>query len=109
VPALLRGSVNFLASYSYSLYLIHNTALILVLEHIRTQSAWTRVAIAVIAAHSCAYLLYLAFERHYRIVGRWLRPKFERALVPRGVTRLTTTAAAEIVARGTAAAPRQEP
>lgn len=79
-PAVLRGSVNFLASYSYSLYLIHNTALILVLEHVRTRSTWTHVAIAVIAAHSCAYFLYVMFERHYRIVGRWLRPKFERVL-----------------------------
>jgi len=107
-PAVLRGSVNFLASYSYSLYLIHNTALIIVLEQVRTENAWTHVAIAVIAAHSCAYLLYLAFERHYRIVGRWLRPKFERALAPRGKPQPTTTAAAEIVASGTAAATRQE-
>jgi peptidoglycan/LPS O-acetylase OafA/YrhL len=110
-PAMLRGSVNFLASYSYSLYLIHNTMLIIVLEHVPTQmtgeNAWTRVAIAVIAAHSCAYLLYLAFERHYRIVGRWLRPKFERLLAPRGM-QSTTTAAAELVASGTAAATRQE-
>ncbi len=107
VPALLRGSVNFLASYSYSLYLIHNTALIIVLENVRTQNAWTHVAIAVIAAHSCAYLLYLAFERHYRIVGRWLRPKFERVLAPRGASQ-TTTAAADLVAGGPAAASRQE-
>lgn len=109
VPAVLRRSVNFLASYSYSLYLIHNTVLIIVLERIHTESAWTRVAIAVIAAHGCAYLLYLAFERHYRIVGRWLRPKFERALAPRGASQPIVTAAAEIVASGTAAAPRQEP
>ena len=108
-PTVLRGSVNFLASYSYSLYLIHNTVLILVLEQVRTENAWTHVAIAVIAAHSCAYLLYLAFERHYRVVGRWLRPKFERGLAPRGTPQSsTTTAAAEIVAGGTAAATRQE-
>jgi peptidoglycan/LPS O-acetylase OafA/YrhL len=106
-PAALRGSVNFLASYSYSLYLIHNTVLIIVLENVRTQSAWTHVAIAVIAAHSCAYLLYLAFERHYRVVGRWLRPKFERALTPNGALQ-STTAAAELVASGTTAATRQE-
>lgn len=105
--AALRGSVNFLASYSYSLYLIHNTVLIVVLENIRTQSAWTHVAIAVVAAHGCAYLLYITFERHYRIVGRWLRPKFERVLAPRGVSQ-STTAASELVAGGPAAASRQE-
>jgi peptidoglycan/LPS O-acetylase OafA/YrhL len=109
VPALLRGSVNFLASYSYSLYLIHNTVLIIVLENIRTESAWTHVAIAVIAAHGCAYLLYVTFERHYRVVGRWLRPKFERVMAPRGLIQPIPNAAAEIVASGTAAAPRQEP
>lgn len=107
-PAMLRGSVNFLASYSYSLYLVHNTALIVVLEHVSTQSTWAHVAIAVLAAHGCAYLLYLAFERHYRVVGRWLRPKFERALAPYRAPQ-SATAAAGLVARGTAAATRQEP
>lgn len=105
--AALRASVNFLASYSYSLYLIHNTVLIIVLENIRTPSAWIHVAIAVVAAHGCAYLLYIAFERHYRIVGRWLRPKFERVLAPRGLLQ-SRTAAADLVASGPAAASRQE-
>lgn len=103
--AALRGSVNFLASYSYSLYLIHNTVLIIVLENIRTRSVWAHVVIAVVTAHSCSYLLYITFERHYRIVGRWLRPKFERVFTPRGVSRSTT---AELVAGGPAAASRQE-
>lgn len=106
-PAVLRGSVKFLASYSYSLYLVHNTALIIVLENVKTQSAWTHVAIAVIAAHSCAYLLYLAFERHYRVVGRWLRPKLERMLAPASAPE-PATAAAELVAGGPAVARRQE-
>lgn len=97
VPRVVRGSVNFLASYSYSLYLVHNTVLIIVLENVRTQSAWTHVAIAVIAAHVCSYLLYVTFERHYRIVGRWLRPKFERALAPRGTAR-SSSAAADLIA-----------
>jgi peptidoglycan/LPS O-acetylase OafA/YrhL len=73
---------SFLASYSYSLYLVHNTALIIVLEHLDTASGWVRVMAGVVLAHCCAYLLYLAFERHYRTVGRWLRPRFERALRP---------------------------
>lgn len=92
-PAVLRQSVNFLASYSYSLYLIHNTVLILVLEHVRTENTWIHVAIAVVAAHCCSYLLYVTFERHYRIVGRWLRPKFERALAPRSAAQASPVAA----------------
>jgi peptidoglycan/LPS O-acetylase OafA/YrhL len=78
-PSVLCGSVNSLASYSYSLYLIHNTVLIIVLERVSTKNGWAHVAIAVAAAHAASYLLYVAFERHYRIVGRWLRPMFERA------------------------------
>ncbi|MBL8267456.1 acyltransferase family protein [Steroidobacter sp.] len=107
VPGVLRGSVNFLASYSYSLYLIHNTVLILVLEQVRTEHSWLHIAIAVIAAHGCAYLLYVTFERHYRVVGRWLRPKFERVLAPRGASPISS-AAADLVAGGPAAASRQE-
>jgi peptidoglycan/LPS O-acetylase OafA/YrhL len=107
VPTALRGSVKFLASYSYSLYLIHNTVLILVLEHVTIERTWVKVAIAVVAAHGCAYLLYLTFERHYRIVGRWLRPKFERALAPRADA-LTTPVAADLVTGGPAAASQQE-
>lgn len=101
VPTALRGSVKFLASYSYSLYLIHNTVLILVLEHVTIERAWVKVAIAVVAAHGCAYLLYLTFERHYRIVGRWLRPKFERALAPRSDAS-TAPVPADLVAGGPA-------
>lgn len=106
VPGVLRGSVNFLASYSYSLYLIHNTVLIIVLENVRVESPWLHVAIAVVAAHGCAYMLYVAFERHYRIVGRWLRPRFERALKARGA--LQPSAAVDLVTGGPAAASRQE-
>ena len=106
-PAALRGSMNFLASYSYSLYLVHNTALIVVLENVNTQQAWSHVAIAVVAAHVCSYLLYIAFERHYRIVGRWLRPKFERVLRPRGASQ-PIKAAAHLSASGSTAAKRQE-
>ena len=106
-PAVLRSSVNVLASYSYSLYLIHNTALILVLENVRTQNAWLHVAIAVIAAHSCAYLLYVTFERHYRVVGRWLRPKFERALAFPDRTQAKPVAAGGVANSPAAAGPQE--
>lgn len=110
-PSLLRGSVKFLASYSYSLYLIHNTVLILVLEHVnfiaQGERTWVSVVIAVVAAHGCAYLLYLAFERHYRIVGRWLRPKFERVLARRA-SEATVPVAADLVAGSATVASQQE-
>jgi len=68
------------ASYSYSLYLLHNTVLIATLESLPIEDLRVRAAIAVLLAHVCSYLLYLAFERHYRTVGAWLRPRFERLL-----------------------------
>lgn len=103
----LRESVNFLASYSYSLYLIHITVLIIVLEYVHTGNAWTHVALAVVAAHGCSYLLYLTFERHYQIVGRWLRPKFERALAPRRASQ-PSVAVARIDTDSRAAAGRRK-
>lgn len=106
-PAALCRSVKFMASYSYSLYLFHNTVLIVVLENVSTQRVWSHVAIAVVAAHICAYLLYMTFERHYRIVGRWLRPKFERLLRPRGAPQYTK-ATADLLASGPTAANRQK-
>jgi peptidoglycan/LPS O-acetylase OafA/YrhL len=107
VPSVVRGSVNFLASYSYSLYLIHNTVLIVVLENVTTASAWEHVALAVVGAPGCSYLLYVGFVRHYRIVGRWLRPKFERAFAPKRALQ-PVAEAADLVASSPAAMSRQE-
>lgn len=82
VPPLLERACRFFASYSYSLYLIHNTVLIVVWEMTRDAAPrWASILSGVLLSHVVAYLLYLAFERHYRHVARWLRPRFERALV----------------------------
>jgi peptidoglycan/LPS O-acetylase OafA/YrhL len=72
--------LEFAASYSYSLYLLHNTVLIAVLESLPIEDIRVRAAIAVVLAHVCSYLLYLGFERHYRTVGAWLTPRFETIL-----------------------------
>ena len=79
VPA---ACASFFASYSYSLYLVHNTVLVLVWE--LTRDALPRaasIAVAVALAHLCGYLVYLGFEKHHRAVGSRLRPLFERWLV----------------------------
>ncbi|HEX7012854.1 MAG TPA: acyltransferase [Steroidobacteraceae bacterium] len=93
VPASLKRAAGFLASYSYSLYLVHNTVLIVILELLPIESTWLRVAIAVASAHCVAYLLYLSFERHYRTVAAWLRPKLESLLS--GVRARTATSSNE--------------
>lgn len=83
VCGTVQRMAGLLASYSYSLYLLHNTALIVVLESFGIESTWMRIAAGVLLAHACAYVLYVSCERHYRTVGRWLRPRFERVLMPR--------------------------
>jgi peptidoglycan/LPS O-acetylase OafA/YrhL len=83
---------EFLASYSYSLYLIHNTVLIVAVEWLDLGSLWLNIACGVVLSHVTAFALYIAFERHYRSVARWLRPKFERALAPAAVSTITQAA-----------------
>ncbi len=75
-----KRGLELAASYSYSLYLLHNTILIAVLETFPTMDSRVRAVVAVVLAHVCSYLLYLAFERHYRRIGVWMRPHIEAAL-----------------------------
>jgi hypothetical protein len=42
------------------------------------------IRVGVLAVHGAAVVLWLALERHHRHVARWLQPRFERALRPRG-------------------------
>lgn len=80
VPAWIRRLGSGLASYSYSLYLIHNTCIALVWSatggNFSPSVFWTCIA----AAHVAGLLLYFGFERHHRQVARWLRPRFEAGL-----------------------------
>lgn len=76
----VKATFERLASYSYSLYLLHNTVLIVVLETVPIADVRFKAIVAVALAHVCSYLLYLGFERHYRAVAAWLRPRFEAVL-----------------------------
>lgn len=70
---LAEKGFGFLASYSYSLYLVHNTVLILFRE---TMSASLGSALtAIVAAHVVAFVFYLLFERHYHRFGRWIKSR----------------------------------
>lgn len=69
-----------LAAYSYSLYLIHNTAIAVVWSAQDGKPTTAALLSCIALAHVLALVLYWAFERHYRLVGRWLRPRFEHAL-----------------------------
>jgi peptidoglycan/LPS O-acetylase OafA/YrhL len=100
VPALLRRVAEFLASYSYSLYLIHNTVLIVALEWLDFEQLWLEIAVGVILAHATAFGLYMAFERHYRTVARWLRPRFEREMTPHSIAAAAQTQNVDAPAAG---------
>jgi peptidoglycan/LPS O-acetylase OafA/YrhL len=105
VPAKLS---SFLASYSYSLYLVHNTVLVLVFEATRDTAIpkAAAVAIAVALAHGIAWLVYQAFEKRHRTVGSWLRPRLNRALLPAAAVAAAQPAAAS-TAGASAAAPHR--
>lgn len=66
-----------LASYSYSLYLVHNTVLILFREKFDLALGPATPIAALIAAHAVAYCFYFAFERHYHVVGSWLKKQLD--------------------------------
>jgi peptidoglycan/LPS O-acetylase OafA/YrhL len=69
-----------LASYSYSLYLIHNTAIAVVWTAVGGHAGTGALLASVLLAHALALFLYWSCERHYRSVGRWLRPVLTRSM-----------------------------
>ena len=69
----LRGVCLFFASYSFSLYLVHNTILIMVLRLMPGVMGAAALPFGIVLCHVCALLLYLPFEQHYRYVGSWLK------------------------------------
>jgi hypothetical protein len=78
------------ASYSYSLYLLHNTVLVILVDRLHF-GLITNIVIAVVCGHLCAFLFYLAFERHYRKVAQRLRPLFARWMTYKSSTPLMST------------------
>lgn len=78
IPAALA---KFGASYSYSLYLVHNTVLVIVFENTHGWPKAASIAFGVVLAHLVALLVYHSFEKHHRAVGTYLRPIFARALL----------------------------
>lgn len=73
--------VKFLASYSYSLYLVHNTVLVIVFENNTRLSKTLAIGIGVVLAHATALVVYHCFEKHHRSVGTWLRPILARHMM----------------------------
>ena len=73
LPRALRNGCTFLASYSYSLYLVHNTVLVVVRHFWSQRLGSAALPIAILAAHVVAFAMYMLFEQHYRQFGAWLK------------------------------------
>jgi peptidoglycan/LPS O-acetylase OafA/YrhL len=96
IPAALA---KFFASYSYSLYLVHNTVLVLVFENTVGLPKAVSIGIGVILAHAAALLVYHSFEKHHRAVGSFLRPIFARNMLRTDAPAATSSVTAgELVA-----------
>lgn len=70
---IVSGLAGAFASYSYSLYLIHNTILIVFAENLRPVFGTYTMIAAMGAAHVAAIALYWWFERHHKVVAGWLK------------------------------------
>jgi peptidoglycan/LPS O-acetylase OafA/YrhL len=81
LPRSIRVACTFLASYSYSLYLVHNTVLIVMLHSLSSVLGWATLPLALVLSHLIAFALYVLFERHYRQVGIWLKRLLLRPVV----------------------------
>ena len=61
-----------LASYSYSLYLVHNTVIVIIYEHSRAR--FEDFICAIVIAHFFAVLSYYLFERWHKRISIMIRP-----------------------------------
>lgn len=73
VMRLLRIPAGFFASYTYSLFLAHNTVMIVIRENTSFEPTWGAIALVWVCCQIGAYGLYSISERHYKRVGAWVK------------------------------------
>lgn len=73
VVAPLSRPIQLLASYSYSLYLVHNVVLVTFAERLQGRVGSATPWLAALSAHALAFAFYLAFERHHARLAAWLK------------------------------------
>lgn len=71
--------VTFFASYSYSLYLVHNTVCVVVAEHLPAVNFWVALGLVFSLSHLCAWLLYIVAERHHKALAEKLKKALLRS------------------------------
>lgn len=87
VPRLVSRTIDRIADYSYSLYLIHYTVLIWFAVHRPSAGHYdvgTFVEILVIA-NGAAWIFWFLFERHYHRLATWAKSALDRRRRPIGV------------------------
>lgn len=79
MPKWLVRVAELVAAYSYSLYLTHNTIIVLFKEHVGWQSGLGILCVLAVT-QVVAIAFYFVFERHYKSVGRLLRQYLEKVI-----------------------------
>jgi peptidoglycan/LPS O-acetylase OafA/YrhL len=108
LPGPVRRAIDFLANYSYSLYLIHFTVLMVFAVYLPspTQNDPLKFMAVVAVANLGSMIFWFAFERHYRAIARAAKLALDRRLrsavmqpifVEPVATNLTSTAPQNVV------------
>ncbi len=71
------GWTKRLGSFSYSLYLVHYTICLFIITKLPNLSGLTSFFFMFISSNIVALLLYALFQRHYRTVGIYCKPKLK--------------------------------
>lgn len=80
VPHWLHRAATFMAGYSFSLYLVHNSVLIYLQQAYREYHLDPRLFWAgIIVSNLIAIVFWALFERHYRGLARWLKSRYAAA------------------------------
>ncbi len=80
LPGRIRRAIDFLADYSYSLYLIHFTILIFCALRYPGEAAYdpAKFGGVLLGANLCALIFWFLFERHYHALARSAKAAFDR-------------------------------
>jgi len=75
LPERILKACSYMAAYSFSLYLVHNTIIIMAKHFLYTQYGNVSLWFSVVAAHLGGFGCYYLFERQYQSVGRYIKDR----------------------------------
>ena len=77
----LAKPIAFFASYSYSLYLVHNTTIIVIYTQVFRSPSLAGLFLAWAVSHLLAFAFYLCFERHHYRVGAFVSARLKNTVI----------------------------